>query len=1388
MKATWLFEIDGTYYYGMEAYTYGGTDYAAKIIPESFSGIHMRVDIVSRLYAPNEAEFDISNVSGALSEADFQDVRCCVGLLLDGVLCRRWCLHIETAVEAYGKIHCTCVDPITRYLKGDFPVTPAVSANFPSDDAPEDTEARVPITLGTAFIPVSPFLSAGSRYYCLGKTGYTYTVNKVRSPRQWDFVSEWDNSYTYTQSDKAGEQITVKATQMTIADSDGDGIVDANGVWIKSGAILPPLVQFSGPYSSATGPGSWIYAILQLFGVASGYLDSASFTAVNTARSGVSWGGGFWKPESKESILSSLLSQCDSFLSMDLTVKINPFVKTSVETFTRAKIKSMSFSPARMGRAEVDGGTIRFAWNGEPQDELTGEAAVGLYGAQTTINDPSGGVFEYKYGYNNQHAQAFGILYFQKKFDQKYSVRFSTEMSKIAARATLIPGQVVTVYEAFSGLKVYGDSKPVVITSIHIKPDLTVDIDGTVYNHLEQFSDISKTAITPDSSLGSDFEFLSLTKLVTISGETVFKYGPGETVPVPTSVTLTAVLSGDLTGYLWQYWNGTAWADLAAPKTTNTYALAYNNAAWGTNQTLRVKCLSGTYSGEITIAKVADGETGQVNLGIPQMNREISVLGAGLYGVARFGNQTSIRLSDLGFAVGDEIGFSVLARFSGTNAATGQCLVTFYGDPPGSAITYTAGPATTIAVGQTAYERIYRTATIPAGAVYAWFGVHSATITAGVTLYGKQGMVFRGHVMPDYAPCVRDGISTEYIFRRMTTSATPSLTTTAVQTDDYVPSGWTDDSAGVSASYPWEWISSRNRGADGLWGVFAAPTLWSVYTFDAITPVFSNHAHSVPCAVDGTPSSYAGSRATLQIYDGTTLLNFHTVAAAGRFLVGTPTIDPAGGITVGGRSGSGTTTCTIADHSGMSAAVDVVTISYPISITKFDGSTVALTIKQTITKAKTGATGADGVTGAVGPGVVYRGEYVPGDGKVFYNNAVRRDIVKYSGAYYLYAGTDASTQPTWVAGNWAAFGATFSSVATAILLAEDATVLRWLTIGSGGGIRSDGKDTYTDTTAGFWLGYDSGAYKFHIGDASSALKWDGSSLTIDMASGAGLVINSGAGITIKAGGDITLNTTSYLDQGVIKFVTQNRVFTLGPNWADTVSIMPDTDSTGAFYIGDASVRRFDNIVLAADTVFMVGGSIEAPVGWDGYDFYNTLGTGDLGKSTNEWRDLFMNGKIILDDIADPAAVTGRALIYGFLNTNVEVRVQDSAGNKTTISPHHFSMFTPDEAYLFPWSYYSENSFLGRRINVDMYGAIAAIEALTGKKFIHIEEMAEDELLDWDTEQARQADKRKAQIAEFDALPEKDKARGKRPEPLPYEPMPEYLQTRIDHKKRGKNGA
>jgi hypothetical protein len=157
------------------------------------------------------------------------------------------------------------------------------------------------------------------------------------------------------------------------------------------------------------------------------------------------------------------------------------------------------------------------------------------------------------------------------------------------------------------------------------------------------------------------------------------------------------------------------------------------------------------------------------------------------------------------------------------------------------------------------------------------------------------------------------------------------------------------------------------------------------------------------------------------------------------------------------------------------------------------------TIIVRFTKVPTGTAGTPGLNGAdggSGPGVVYRGDWAANT--AYFSSSVRVDVVRGSNSQYYLAkvghtstGTGALDKPitgTSYTTYWNAFGATFSSVATDILLAQDATITRGLVMGTYGAtdkgfIRSanatalmTGKGYYLDTTGSMRFGDPSGGY------------------------------------------------------------------------------------------------------------------------------------------------------------------------------------------------------------------------------------------------------------------------------------------------------------------------
>lgn len=88
----------------------------------------------------------------------------------------------------------------------------------------------------------------------------------------------------------------------------------------------------------------------------------------------------------------------------------------------------------------------------------------------------------------------------------------------------------------------------------------------------------------------------------------------------------------------------------------------------------------------------------------------------------------------------------------------------------------------------------------------------------------------------------------------------------------------------------------------------------------------------------------------------------------------------------------------------------------------------------------------DGKDGAKGenPAMVFRGPY--DSSKLYYGNNIRLDCVKYGSEYYIAridAGTFSNTIPTNTS-KWNSFGASFESVATNLLLAENANIAEFI--------------------------------------------------------------------------------------------------------------------------------------------------------------------------------------------------------------------------------------------------------------------------------------------------------------------------------------------------------
>lgn len=291
-------------------------------------------------------------------------------------------------------------------------------------------------------------------------------------------------------------------------------------------------------------------------------------------------------------------------------------------------------------------------------------------------------------------------------------------------------------------------------------------------------------------------------------------------------------------------------------------------------------------------------------------------------------------------------------------------------------------------------------------------------------------------------------------------------------------------------------------GTDGSDGIDGA---------DAVTSLLTNEAHNVPADVAGTVTSFAGAASQMKIFVGL--------------------IDDTSNWSISKADTNCTSSLVGATATVSALSADVGYVDFTATRTGY----ATQTKRFTIAKSKTGTTGA---AGDPGPGVVYRGAY--GSSTEYYHTATRRDVVLHGGSYYLTNNTGKNGLTTWGTpggGDWQSFGATFTSIATGLLLTEDATILKTLTMGDGttsnaGVIRSAGASAY-GTGAGFWLGIDGTTPKFRIGNPSGQrFAYDGTNLdyvgTLNFGSGSTEVTVNSSGLRIgpSSGNRLHLDSNS----------------------------------------------------------------------------------------------------------------------------------------------------------------------------------------------------------------------------------------------------------------------
>lgn len=237
-----------------------------------------------------------------------------------------------------------------------------------------------------------------------------------------------------------------------------------------------------------------------------------------------------------------------------------------------------------------------------------------------------------------------------------------------------------------------------------------------------------------------------------------------------------------------------------------------------------------------------------------------------------------------------------------------------------------------------------------------------------------------------------DGFGYEYIYTRTQVPTRPA-TPTGQQTDGNVPSGWTGSPTGVDETNQYEWISVRKKD-DGVWSAFSTPSLWAKFGADGIDADFTEFRYGVSSSTIAPPA----------------LVN--NVREPSGWTTEMPTIGALQYLWL-----------TKALISGTDGAL-IGTWSAPVRISAQDGAA------------------------GESPSTIFRGVY--DNTKTYYGNQYRVDVVKYSDTYYRtlidapYGDEGFSRVEPTNTEYWTPFGGSFDSVATELLLAENANIAGWV--------------------------------------------------------------------------------------------------------------------------------------------------------------------------------------------------------------------------------------------------------------------------------------------------------------------------------------------------------
>jgi hypothetical protein len=361
---------------------------------------------------------------------------------------------------------------------------------------------------------------------------------------------------------------------------------------------------------------------------------------------------------------------------------------------------------------------------------------------------------------------------------------------------------------------------------------------------------------------------------------------------------------------------------------------------------------------------------------------------------------------------------------------------------------------------------------------------------------------------------------------------------------------------------------------------------------DAYTVNLTNETHAFTSDRDGNVTDYTNSGTRILAFRGinklTASLSSKNSISASEF-----TVEIFASSSITGNTSFSVNAdkeFVVGNHSDMVASSNTASIEYYVYIS---GSSEPIRKPiQTFSKSK---------EGALGPGVVFRGEW--DDDAIYYYTDGRRDIVFHTGSYWY---TNNPARDPSVDGygddwgepgdegndDWTEFGQEFDAVATNILFAQDVFVNRTLNVGASGenpviAINPDSgsyENPYISLgqtpaagfrQSGIYLGYNQKTASLSLSSSNSLFSWKGGNLVI-------------------SGSDVNVETPSFYLGGASQFISgsggtieissSNFHLKNGNITASNGIFSGQITATTGSFTGNVNVGNSSNVVIGPNAV------------------------------------------------------------------------------------------------------------------------------------------------------------------------------------------------------------